>query len=118
LASNEDTMTREKVVQRIRDSLNRRITLEELVRWAEEAMMEGEFEEAHLSSIRDAVARPRLWANLGGLRKPFKKPGLPGYGGSLKTVRIFTAHGKDGSHRGEKREEPGTPPSAKCHFGL
>ncbi|MGC8778363.1 MAG: hypothetical protein ACP5Q4_06755 [Candidatus Caldatribacteriaceae bacterium] len=50
-------ITREDVVQQIRDYLNHRITLQELVQWAEEAMMEEELEESHASSIRDALAR-------------------------------------------------------------
>lgn len=50
-------ITREDVAQRIRDYLNHRISLEELVRWAEDALMEEEFEEPHAARIRDAVAR-------------------------------------------------------------
>lgn len=50
-------ITREDVVQRIRDYLNHRISLEELVQWAEDVLMEEEFEELHVASIRDAVAR-------------------------------------------------------------
>lgn len=50
-------ITREDVVQRIKDYLNHRISLEELVRWAENVFMEEEFEEPHATGIRDAIAR-------------------------------------------------------------
>lgn len=50
-------ITREDVARRIRDYLNHRISLEELVRWAEDVLIEEEFEEPHAARIRDAVAR-------------------------------------------------------------
>jgi hypothetical protein len=50
-------ITREDVVQRIKEYLSHRIGLEGLVHWAEEAMREGEFEEAHFESVRDVIAR-------------------------------------------------------------
>ena len=50
-------ITREVVAGKLRDYLQRRITLDELVDWAEKAMMEGEFEEEHFEVLRDIVAR-------------------------------------------------------------
>ena len=39
------------------DYLHHRLTLEELVEWAEQAMMEGEFEEGNFETLRDIVSR-------------------------------------------------------------
>ena len=50
-------ITREVVAGKLRDYLQHRITLDELVDWAERAMMDGEFEEEHLEMLRDIVAR-------------------------------------------------------------
>jgi hypothetical protein len=45
------------VVQKLAAYLHHEISLGELVDWAQLAMMEGEFEDAHHDVIRDAVAR-------------------------------------------------------------
>jgi hypothetical protein len=50
-------ITREAVGQKIDGFLHHRMSLEELVDWAEEAMSEGEFEEEHLATIREVVSR-------------------------------------------------------------
>ena len=50
-------ITRQSVVDRIAAYLHHRITLAELVDWAENAMMEGEFEDKDAASISAAVAR-------------------------------------------------------------
>ncbi|MCR4405180.1 MAG: hypothetical protein NUW06_07925 [Candidatus Acetothermia bacterium] len=39
------------------DYLQHRLTLEELVAWAERAMMEEEFEEDYLEELRDIISR-------------------------------------------------------------
>jgi len=50
-------ITREEVAGKLRDYLQHRINLNELVDWAERAMMEGEFEEEHLEELREIVGR-------------------------------------------------------------
>jgi len=50
-------ITREEVAGKLRDYLQHRISLNELVDWAERAMMEGEFEEEHLEELREIVGR-------------------------------------------------------------
>ncbi|MBC7226843.1 MAG: hypothetical protein H5T61_06365 [Thermoflexales bacterium] len=50
-------ISRQKVAQKITDYLYHRITLDELVDWAESAMMEGEFEEQDTELLRDIVSR-------------------------------------------------------------
>lgn len=50
-------VTRELVAQKMTDYLSHRLSLAELVDWAEEAMREGDFEEQHLEVVRNAVAR-------------------------------------------------------------
>lgn len=50
-------ITRQSVVDRIAAYLHHRITLAELVDWAENAMMEGEFEDKDAASISAVVAR-------------------------------------------------------------
>ena len=50
-------ITREEVVGKLKDYLQHRISLNELVDWAERAMMEGEFEEEHLEELREIVGR-------------------------------------------------------------
>lgn len=50
-------MTREVVRDQLLHYLNREISLAELVDWAENAMAEGEFEEADLETLRDIGAR-------------------------------------------------------------
>jgi hypothetical protein len=50
-------ITRQKVAQKLIDYLHHRITLAELVDWAESAMMEADFEERGLEILRDIVSR-------------------------------------------------------------
>jgi adenylate cyclase class IV len=50
-------ITRETVAQKIIDYLHHRIGLVTLVDWAEEAMREGEFDEADFETLRDIVSR-------------------------------------------------------------
>ena len=49
--------TREAVARKLAAYLHHEISLDELVVWANVAMMEGDFEEAYCDAIRDAVAR-------------------------------------------------------------
>jgi len=51
------TITRKILVEKIKDYLNYRIALEDLVDWAEQSMMEDAFEEAHFQKIRSVIAR-------------------------------------------------------------
>ncbi len=53
-------ITRQKVAQKLIDYLHHRITLTELVDWAESAMMEADFEEQDLEILRDIVSRVGL----------------------------------------------------------
>ncbi len=53
-------VTRQKVAQKLVDYINHRITLEELVDWAESMLMEEEFEEHDLEMLRDIVSRMGL----------------------------------------------------------
>ncbi len=50
-------VTRHKVAQRIVDYLYHRITLAELVDWAERVMMEGDFDERDFKILRYVVSR-------------------------------------------------------------
>jgi hypothetical protein len=50
-------LTRETVAHKLAAYLQHEISLDELVMWANAAMMEGDFEETHYDAIRDAVAR-------------------------------------------------------------
>jgi hypothetical protein len=50
-------ITRHDVAARLADYLHHRITLEELVGWAEEAMMEEEFDGRDLEVLREVVGR-------------------------------------------------------------
>ncbi len=50
-------VTREVVAEKLSDYLSHRITLAQLVDWAEETMRDGEIEAQHLEAIRDVVAR-------------------------------------------------------------
>jgi len=50
-------ITNQTVAEKLADYLNHRITLENLVDWAESGMMEGEFDEGHHDAIRNAIAR-------------------------------------------------------------
>jgi hypothetical protein len=51
------TVTRHKVAQEIIGYLYHRITLAQLVDWAERVMMEGEFEEQNFEALRYVVSR-------------------------------------------------------------
>ena len=53
-------ITRQKVSQKLIDYLYHRITLAELVDWAESAMMEANFEEKYFEIVRDIVSRVGL----------------------------------------------------------
>ena len=50
-------LTREAVARKLAAYLHHEISLDELVTWANVAMMEADFEEAYYDVIRDAVAR-------------------------------------------------------------
>jgi hypothetical protein len=50
-------LTREAVARKLAAYLHHEISLDELVAWANAAMMEDNFEEADYDAIRDAVAR-------------------------------------------------------------
>ena len=50
-------ITKQAVADKIAEYLRHDICLEELVRWAEDAMREGEFADQDASAIADAVAR-------------------------------------------------------------
>jgi hypothetical protein len=50
-------LTREMVVRKLDAYLHHQLSLDDLVAWANAAMMEGDFAEEHFDAIRDAVAR-------------------------------------------------------------
>ncbi len=50
-------VTRQLVAKQLSAYLQGRLSLTDLIHWAEEAMREGEFEQADLPVIRDVVAR-------------------------------------------------------------
>jgi hypothetical protein len=50
-------ITRHTVAQQLTDYLHHRLTLEAMVEWAHEAMMEGEFVENDLEVLRDIISR-------------------------------------------------------------
>jgi hypothetical protein len=50
-------ITNHTVAGKLGDYLCHRLTLAELVDWAEQAMMEEEFDEDHLEVVRDIVSR-------------------------------------------------------------
>lgn len=50
-------ITRKNVARKIIDYLYHRITLEELVNWAESAMMDDDFEDRNFETIRDIISR-------------------------------------------------------------
>lgn len=50
-------MTRQDIIDKLASYLQHRISLAELVNWAEQAMMEGNFESGDYDVLRDAVAR-------------------------------------------------------------
>ena len=51
------TVTKQIVAERIAAYLHHRITLDQLVDWAENALMEGEFEEKDAEAIAAVVSR-------------------------------------------------------------
>ena len=53
-------ITRRDSARKLIDYLHHKITLAELVDWAETAMIEGEFEQEHLEVLREIVARVGL----------------------------------------------------------
>jgi len=53
-------ITRQNVSHKLIDYLYHRITLAELVDWAESAMMEGNFEEQNIEMLREIVSRMGL----------------------------------------------------------
>lgn len=53
-------ITRQVVAQKLIDYLYHRITLTELVHWAESVMMEAQFDERDLDTLRDIVSRMGL----------------------------------------------------------
>jgi len=50
-------INRELVVEKLAAYLHHKMTVEQLVDWAERAMMDGEFDEAHNDALRTVVAR-------------------------------------------------------------
>ena len=50
-------ITRETVVRKLDAYLHHQLSLDDLVAWANTALMEGDFEEKHFDAIRDVVAR-------------------------------------------------------------
>jgi len=50
-------LTREMVVHKLAAYLRHEIPLDDLVAWANEIMMESDFEETHYDAIRNVVAR-------------------------------------------------------------
>ncbi len=45
------------VAEKLRDYLHHKLTLEQLVDWAESGMMDGDFDDAREDAVRDVVAR-------------------------------------------------------------
>ena len=52
-----ELVTSEKLAEKISAYLHNRIELEKLVDWAEEVMMEGDFEKKNFKELRDIVSR-------------------------------------------------------------
>jgi cobyrinic acid a,c-diamide synthase len=52
-----ELITRKTVVEKLAAHLRHDLSLDSLVAWAESAMMDGEFDPAHIPTIRDVVAR-------------------------------------------------------------
>jgi cobyrinic acid a,c-diamide synthase len=50
-------LTRDTVAHKLEAYLHHQLSLDDLVAWANAAMMEGEFEEEHFTAVRDTVAR-------------------------------------------------------------
>lgn len=53
-------ITLQNSAEKITDYLHHKISVEELVDWAETAMMEGEFEDEHCEILREIVSRMGL----------------------------------------------------------
>ncbi len=51
------SITKQTVAEKIAAYLHHAITLEQLVDWAENAMMEGEFDERDMDALRGVIAR-------------------------------------------------------------
>jgi len=50
-------VTRNSVVEKLMDYLHHRIKLEDIVNWAEQMMMEGEFDPNDFETLRDIISR-------------------------------------------------------------
>ncbi len=50
-------VTRNSVVEKLMDYLHHRIKLEDIVTWAEQMMMEGEFDPNDFETLRDIISR-------------------------------------------------------------
>ncbi|RMD86088.1 MAG: hypothetical protein D6813_15415 [Calditrichaeota bacterium] len=50
-------ITKNDVVEKIVNYLNHKITLKDLVNWAEDAIMEADLEETHFEVIRDVLSQ-------------------------------------------------------------
>ena len=50
-------ITRQIVAEKLAAYLQHELSLPDLVNWAESALMEGKFEAAHFTPIRDVIAR-------------------------------------------------------------
>ncbi len=50
-------ITRHIIAKKLTDYLQNRITLSELVQWAEAAMLDGEFAQADFEVVRDVLSR-------------------------------------------------------------
>ena len=50
-------ITRHTVAKKLTDYLHHRLTLEEIINWAHDAMMACEFDDADMETIRDIVSR-------------------------------------------------------------
>jgi len=76
-------ITRETVVRKLDAYLHHQLSLDDLVAWANAALMEGDFEEKHFDAIRDVVARLGLadvrafWPDVGRVRESAQATGLP-----------------------------------------
>lgn len=51
------TITKQTVAEKLAAYLRHKMTLAQLVDWAEQALMEGEFAEADLDAVREVLAR-------------------------------------------------------------
>ena len=52
-----ELITRKTVAEKLASYLRHELSLDNFVIWAESALMDGEFDPAHLPTIRDVVAR-------------------------------------------------------------